>query len=254
MTANVAYDGTHADLGMGSGSSFLSSNADLSLFGNDDLFSFTSINDSAPAPSTVSPKDLFMDSMNSVPSSTAFPDLTPGSEMLATPDTSPWLYDSLPNASDDYAFPLFPDMGNDDVEDVSASAPPLQRTDSMASQIVVCGASESRKTSTVGASPLISGVKASACAGVRKRQKPLPAIVVDSADPIALKRARNTAAARKSRERKEAHRDSLESRIAELEALLQERDDEIAALKAQGPAKDPYGLSELTSFDTFSTS
>ena len=251
MTANVAYDGTHADLGMGSGSSFLSSNADLSLFGADDMFNFTPINDAAPTPSTVSPRDLFMDSMSSVPSSTAFPELTPGSEMLATPDTSPWTFDTLPTAHDEYAFPLFPDMGNDDIDDVCTSAPLLQRHDSTNSQVVVCAASESRKASSVSASPMMGGLMPSVSAGIRKKQKPLPAIVVDSTDPIALKRARNTAAARKSRERKEAHRDNLESRIAELEALLQERDDEIAALKACGPAKDPYGLSELTSYDAF---
>jgi len=249
MTANVAYDGTHADLGMGSGAPFLNSNADLSLFGPDDLFNFTPINDSTTATSTVSPKDLFMDS---VPSSTAFPDLTPGSEMLATPDTSPWIFDNLPSNTDEYAFPLFPDAGNDEFDDISASVPAMERTES-SSQIVVCAASDSRKSS-VSASPIVSGFKPSSTAGVRKRQKPLPAIVVDSADPVALKRARNTAAARKSRERKEAHRDSLESRIAELEALLKERDDEIAQLKAQTPAKDPYGLSELASFDAFTSS
>jgi len=251
MTANVAYDGTHADLGMGSGSSFLSSNADPSLFGTDDMFSFTPNTELASAPSTVSPKDLFMDSMmSSVPSSTAFPELTPGSEMLATPDSSPWLFDSLASSNDNYAFPLFPDAGMDDA-DISAPTPFLKRNDSSTSQVIVCAASESRKESSASASPMISSLKPSASAGVRKRQKPLPAIVVDSDDPIALKRARNTAAARKSRERKEAHRDSLESRIAELEALLKQRDEEISALKAQTPAKDPYGLSDLASFDAF---
>lgn len=252
MSANVAYDGTHADLGMGSGTQFLSTNADLSLFDTDDMFNFTSMNEPGSTPSTISPKDLYLDSMNSmasVPSSTSFPELTPGSEMLATPDTSPWIgtYDSFGNESNEWPS-LFPDAVNDDVEDMSASTPFLQRSDSSISQIVVCPASESRKGSAASVSPIISGFKASASAGVRKRQKPLPAIVVDSADPIAMKRARNTAAARKSRERKEAHRDTLETRIAELEALLKQRDDEIAALKA-APAKDPYGLSDLNSFD-----
>ena len=233
MTANVAYDGTHADLGMDSASSLFSSNADLSLFGNDDLFGFTSVNDSLATPSTVSPQDLFMDSMSSVPSSTAFPELTPSSDMLATPDSSPWLFDTLHNTNDDYAFPLFPDAGKDDSEDLLPSASSMQRSDSTASQVVICAASEPRNTPAANESPMIAGHKPSASAGVRKRQKPLPAIVVDSSDPVALKRARNTAAARKSRERKEAHRDSLEYRIAELEALLKERDSEIALLKSQ---------------------
>lgn len=246
MSANVAYDGTHADLGMGSGASFFSGNADLSLFGSDDIFGFTPINETASAPSTISPKDLLMDSMSSVPSSSAFPDLTPGSEMLATPDTSPW-FDNL-TSNDNYAFPLFPDCGNDEVADMTASTPSMKRSDSSVSQIVIAEAQEVRKSSSASTSPIVSGSKPSVSAGVRKRQKPLPAIVVDSADPVALKRARNTAAARKSRERKEAHRDSLESRIAELEALVQQKDDEIAALKAQASAKDPYGLADLASF------
>lgn len=252
MSANVAYDGTHTDLGMGSGAQYLNTSADPSLFGFDDMFSFSASSEAAATSSTISPKDLLMENMNSVPSSTAFPDLTPGSEMLATPDTSPWIatYDSFAtNDSEDWAFPLFSDVHNDDAEDLSASTPALKRNDLSASQLVIVAASESRKDSTASPSPVVSGLKALSSAGIRKRQKPLPAIVVNAADPIALKRARNTAAARKSRERKEAHRDSLEFRIAELEALLKQRDDEIASLKAQSSPKDPYGLSDLTSFD-----
>ncbi|CAI4219855.1 unnamed protein product [Parascedosporium putredinis] len=72
-----------------------------------------------------------------------------------------------------------------------------------------------------GASPtgrhsLIAGVNA------RRREKPLPPIVVDDpSDVIAMKRARNTLAARKSRERKAQRLEELEERIAKLE---QERD------------------------------
>ncbi|KAL1306698.1 hypothetical protein AAFC00_005368 [Neodothiora populina] len=251
MAANVAYDGTHADLGMGSRTSFLNSNADLSLFDSDDMFSFTPVNETATAPSTVSPKDVFMESMSSVPSSSAFPELTPGSEMLATPDTSPWFTDNLTTGGDNYSFPLFPDAGNDDFGDLTSFTPSTKRSDSSTLQVVIAEAQETRKASSASMSPMVSALKHTSSAGIRKRQKPLPAIVVDSTDPIALKRARNTAAARKSRERKEAHRDSLESRIAELEALLEQRDAEIATLKAQTSAKDPYGLSELSSLDAF---
>lgn len=239
MTANVAYDGTHADLGMGTNASFLSESADLSLFG-DEMFSFTPINASLPsAPSTVSPKDLFMDSMSSVSSSSAFPDLTPASEMLATPDTSPWFNDlDKISMNENYAFPLFPEMG--DESDFPDTTPAIKRSDS---KIVIAEAQYDRKISSASASPAL-GVKMSTTAGVRKRQKPLPAIIVDKEDPVAVKRARNTAAARKSRERKELHRDTLETRIAELEALCKQKDDEIAALKA----KDSYGLSQLSTF------
>ena len=52
--------------------------------------------------------------------------------------------------------------------------------------------------------------------------KPLPPIVVDDPNDVAaMKRARNTLAARKSRERKAQRLEELEERIAELE---QERD------------------------------
>jgi hypothetical protein len=55
----------------------------------------------------------------------------------------------------------------------------------------------------------------------RKRDKPLPPIVVDESDAVALKRARNTAAARKSRAKKVNEREDMEGRIAELEAEVE---------------------------------
>lgn len=61
----------------------------------------------------------------------------------------------------------------------------------------------------------------SSVAGVnpRKRDKPLPPIVVeDPGDVAAMKRARNTLAARKSRERKAQRLDELEEKIRQLEA------------------------------------
>ena len=62
----------------------------------------------------------------------------------------------------------------------------------------------------------VSGVKA------RNRDKPLPPIVYDASDPVAVKRARNTEAARKSRARKLELQESMERRIAELEKQLEE--------------------------------
>ncbi|RAL17201.1 amino acid starvation-responsive transcription factor GCN4 [Aspergillus homomorphus CBS 101889] len=65
--------------------------------------------------------------------------------------------------------------------------------------------------------------KPSTSTGVSKRQKkPLKPVEYDPADPHAYKRARNTMAARKSRERKLEHVKDLESRIAELEEELLE--------------------------------
>lgn len=70
-------------------------------------------------------------------------------------------------------------------------------------------------TSTTG------GNRHSSVAGVapRKRDKPLPPIIIDDpSDTTAMKRARNTLAARKSRERKAQRFEELEDRIAKLEA------------------------------------
>jgi len=55
----------------------------------------------------------------------------------------------------------------------------------------------------------------------RRVTKPLPPIVVDPSDTTAVKRARNTEAARKSRAKKMAQLEALEQRIRELE---EERD------------------------------
>ena len=47
----------------------------------------------------------------------------------------------------------------------------------------------------------------------------LPPIIVDSSDPKALRRARNTASARRSRDKKREKLSELEARVAELELL-----------------------------------
>lgn len=222
---NVAYDGTFGDLA-GAG--------DLSLFGSaHDDFDFTQYLDgagdmvasdsfSAINATTVSPKDLFADS---VPPSTAFTNLTtPGSTFLETPDddyqTSPALFTQ--DARADNWFSLFPD------QDTSAAAgADMVRTTSASSacQIMVHpgGESKTRKRSSANTSPVgfnSPAVRHSSVAGVssRKRDKPLPPIMVDETDAVALKRARNTAAARKSRAKKVEERDGLEVKIAALEA------------------------------------
>ena len=57
----------------------------------------------------------------------------------------------------------------------------------------------------------VSGVKP------RRRKGPLPNIELDPNDKVAYKRARNTLAARDSRQRKLEHVTTLENRVAELE-------------------------------------
>lgn len=220
----MAYDGTFGDL---------SSAGDAHLFDfNDDLtMDFFGSVDTAPATSgftavngtTVSPKDLF-NSGDSVPPSTSFTNLTtPGSGYLDTPDddyqTSPLFQDgvAVENSTDRW-FSLFPDASD------AATPAPMARVSSTSSanQILVHpgGDSLQHKRVSSNTSPTFSpAVKHSTVAGVgaRKRDKPLPPIVVDEADTTALKRARNTAAARKSRAKKMEERDEFLDKITVLE-------------------------------------
>lgn len=218
---NVAYDGTFGDLGAG---------GDVGLFNYDlaaesfdfELMpeSYSSFDSAKNAPGTVSPKDLFNDS---VPPSTSFTNLTtPGSTFLDTPlddyEASP-LFDSMTSDNNNQWFSLFPDA------DADAPPAPMERTSS-SSQILVHpgGTGNPRKRSSAQTSPTFSPVvRHSDVAGVapKKRDKPLPPIVVDEADPVALKRARNTAAARKSRAKKVMEKDDLEGQINELRTQVE---------------------------------
>jgi hypothetical protein len=215
---NVAYSGTFDDLHAGGDAEmfgFDGFDGDFELMGSS-TSSFTAVNGRA-APGTVSPKDLFTDS---VPPSSTFTDLTtPGSTFLDTPDeyeTSPLFAQQTIN--DNTWFSLFPE------EDDATLAPSMERTSSNASNTILVhpgGESTIRKRASTQASPIpsIPVTKMSDVAGVaaRKRDKPLPPIMVDEHDTVALKRARNTAAARKSRAKKVQERDELETTIAQLE-------------------------------------
>lgn len=178
---------------------------------------------------TVSPQDLFRDFTTSAPNSTAFTNLT-----------SPSLYDGSPEFNDsldispafdtgdfgnntaDPWYPLFPEgtMANTSIPAMdSLDQSPAQQPEELE---VVPKASRRKSgnspasTSSHGRHSSVSGVNS------RRRDKPLPPIVVDDpSDTIAMKRARNTLAARKSRERKAQKLEDLEEKIAKLE---QERD------------------------------
>lgn len=177
---------------------------------------------------TVSPQDLLIREPFSAPNSTAFTNLT-----------SPSLYDDSPEFPDldvsphfgagdfdtglsDPWFPLFPDstMIKDQQTQMPAIAdnsPPLSEDLDM----IETTSQPRRKSSN---SPSAGHGRHSSVAGVnsRRRDKPLPPIIVDDpADTTAMKRARNTLAARKSRERKAQRLDDLELKIAKLE---EERD------------------------------
>lgn len=234
---NVAYDGTFGDLSAaGNARLFNAMTNDLDDFGallgaadGEPATDFTAINSGCATGATVSPKDVF--SYDSVPPSTSFTNLTtPGSLYLNTPaddyETSPLFTDNLgidSQASAENWYSLFPD------DTLTPAAPAMTRTVSTSSasaQIMVHPGGEpmARKRSSTTTSPTFSPVvKHSAVAGVnpRKRDKPLPPILVDENDTVALKRARNTAAARKSRAKKVAERDDLEGEIADLKAQVE---------------------------------
>ncbi|KAI1380158.1 hypothetical protein F4677DRAFT_441479 [Hypoxylon crocopeplum] len=176
---------------------------------------------------TVSPQDLLLsDHFASAPNSVAITNLT-----------SPSLYGESPDLHDDYEvspnygssdfdsnskewFSLFPDQGA-----VSGPAPDSDTspTEQPEDLDVTELASQPRRKS--GNSPPGGGSgRHSSVSGVnsRRRDKPLPPIIVDDPnDTVAMKRARNTLAARKSRERKAQKLEDLEAKIAKLE---EERD------------------------------
>jgi len=95
-----------------------------------------------------------------------------------------------------------------------------------------------RSKSSQAASPLNGHTRHSSVSGVnkpRRRKGPLPPIEVDPGDKTALKRARNTLAARDSRQRKLDHVNLLESRIADLEAREHQFKEVLATYGYNGP-------------------
>jgi general control protein GCN4 len=198
---------------------------------------FTAINDPSVASGstrTVSPKDIFADAFGSAPPSAAFTNLT-SPDIDASPfindsfETSPMFQgEPLLNNSNDW-FSLFPEEENK-FSEVAKYAPamqiPMERTisaqsmersgSSSAGSPIVLDSSSFRRKSSVMNSPATNGISKS-----RRRKGTLPPIAVDPHDKIALKRARNTLAARESRQRKFDHVSELEGRNADLEAEVE---------------------------------
>lgn len=133
--------------------------------------------------------------------------------MADSTDTSPlFAQDSLDSEAETWPS-LFGEQiktANDDqlVRDSSLSsisaAPHMCRNDSSP------GHSSSR-SSRQGRHSFTTGVNA------KRRDKPLPVINVDPSDVIAVKRARNTMAARKSRQKRVERNDELIAQVADLE-------------------------------------
>ena len=173
-------------------------------------------------PQTISPQELLLDSMSAPPSATLTNLSTPGDSPWESPffnhstDTSPAY--GQEEIEEDYNFPLFPDGGSLGVNDVfpspgmkdlkpnSTVAPAMSRNQSSSSQSPFSGCS-----SSLGRHSSIAGVNA------RKRSKPLPPVHPgDPNDLVSVKRARNTAAARKSRQKKTQMLEELEEQVVEL--------------------------------------
>lgn len=174
---------------------------------------------------TVSPQDLLIqEPFMSAPNSTALTALTSPSIYNESPefgdsfDVSPNFGSSDYDGTGDAWFPLFPPSNNQQelAQQVSpAEQSPAEKSDDL--EVVERSPGHQRRKS--GSSPP-SG-RHSSVAGVnsRRRDKPLPPIIVeDPSDTIAMKRARNTLAARKSRERKAQRFDELEEKIEKLTA------------------------------------
>lgn len=179
-----------------------------------------SISSSASNLGTVSPQDLLVqEPFMSAPNSAALTALTSPSVYNESPDFDG--YDVSPNFEpadfgnpSDSWYPLFPEAsGPEAVNPEDSPNPGSDDADSV-------GRASGNSRRKPSGSPTSGGRHASV-AGVnaRKRDKPLPPIIVeDPNDVVAMKRARNTLAARKSRERKALRFDELEDKIAKLEA------------------------------------
>lgn len=184
---------------------------------------------------TVSPKDLMMDA--SAPPSTSFTDMsTPSFESPGyfSHDTSPMFPtdQELAPGHEEWES-LFP--ANDGFAALEEFNVPMALPSKMASPAEPM----IRKSSSPGQSPLPKSLSAkhSASSGIRKREKPLPPLRFDNSDPVAVKRARNTEAARKSRARKLERQEEMERRIAELEKSLEEAQQREQYWKALAQAR-----------------
>ena len=190
---------------------------------------FESINHPAPAQAsnfqTVSPKDLIVDSMSAPPSG-AFTDLTtPGTSTLESPymanssETSP-LYMDESFGDDADQWPSLFEPYDEPIKQAPAPhytaspttthvAPKMSRNDSSPGQSSSRSSHQGRHSFTSGVAP-------------RRRDKPLPAITIeDPNDTVAVKRARNTLAARKSREKRVERTEALVHQVNELEVEVE---------------------------------
>lgn len=169
---------------------------------------------------TVSPKDLMLDNMSAPPSTTMTNLTTPGTNYMESPsymigstDTSPLFANDNLDSEADHWPSLFDDEPNQENDNPSGKSPVINTH--VAPRMSRYGSSpgqSSSRDSHQGRHSSTSGVSA------KRRDKPLPAITIDDpTDIVAVKRARNTMAARKSRQKRVERNEELMNMVAELE-------------------------------------
>jgi hypothetical protein len=170
---------------------------------------------------TVSPQDLLVrDTFASAPNSTAFTNLTSPSTYNESPeytdnfDVSPFVGNNDDSTlSGDPWFPLFPQDEQDQATTEAQQSPLLPEEELEVQEHLKSNRRRSATATSPGTHSSVAGVNS------RKRDKPLPPIIIDDpSDTVAMKRARNTLAARKSRQRKMQRFEELEDQIAKLTA------------------------------------
>lgn len=189
-------------------------------------------------PQTVSPIDCLL-SPDNVPGSALFSDLTSPSMSNTSPDFSD-NFDASPmlastDAIPDNWFPLFSD--NEAVDDSFQHTTNLVDTTEEGLEDLPCPTKVTETFEQTSSSPSPSPSilhRLSSPSGVQKNRrtgKTLEPIEVEDLDPVSAKRAKNTMAARKSRQKK---RDVEEQLRIELAAMTAERDRWMHAAIARG--------------------
>ena len=175
---------------------------------------------------TVSPKDLMVESMSAPPSG-AYTDLTtPGTSAFDSPymanstETSPlFAEDSFTDDPDKWPSlfePIEEQPSTGPVSHFAGASPPSTYTAPAMSRNDSSPGQSSSRSSHQGRHSFTSGV------APKRRDKPLPAITVeDLNDTVAVKRARNTMAARKSREKRMERTEQLVNQVTDLEAEVE---------------------------------
>lgn len=204
-----------------------------------DDFSFMTTSATVP-PGTVSPKDLMSGPPSSFSTELGTPQSTfdsPG-DLAFSHFTSPFVADSeLPADHNDWSS-LFPDsqaMPGDDFTVTMQTLPQQKNTKPVPSAM---DASAVSPQSSEDMSPKPSPFD-DASSHKSKSKRDLRDLSYDPNDPVAVKRARNTMAARKSRRRKLEKQEQMEDRIRELETMLAKSEKEAQYWKAIAETSAP---------------